>query len=125
LRARLGAAILVLWPAAAVACSVSSIDVVLSLLGSSLSIALSYLIPCAAYRAVLRPRVDSALACPRSDDEDCEANRRHQFPPHGDDLSRHPGCSSRLAGALIAAFVPLMVASFANAVYNTFVLPKL
>jgi hypothetical protein len=120
-RARLGAAVLVLWSAAAVACCISSIDVVLSLLGSSLSIVVSYLISCAEYLAVLEPRVESTRACVCSD-EDCGNDHMNQLQPR-DDLSQHPRCSKWLAGALIAAFVQLMLVSFVNAVYNSVVRP--
>mmetsp|Transcript_11384 Transcript_11384/g.16717 ORF Transcript_11384/g.16717 Transcript_11384/m.16717 type:complete len:496 (+) Transcript_11384:139-1626(+) len=46
---RLSVAIVVFWSGAAVACCVSSIDVVWDLLGSSLSILMSYLIPFGSY----------------------------------------------------------------------------
>jgi hypothetical protein len=107
--ARLGTAILVFWSAAAVASCVSSIDVVWDLLGSSLSILLSYLIPCAAYLSIKHQR--SVQVRPDHDED-----RAH-------DLS-HPRWSPWLARAIIAAFVPLMVGSTANAVYNTFFRPR-
>eukprot|EP00521_Asterionellopsis_glacialis_P014308 CAMPEP_0195302366 /NCGR_PEP_ID=MMETSP0707-20130614/30943_1 /TAXON_ID=33640 /ORGANISM="Asterionellopsis glacialis, Strain CCMP134" /LENGTH=544 /DNA_ID=CAMNT_0040365599 /DNA_START=145 /DNA_END=1776 /DNA_ORIENTATION=+ len=47
--ARAVAAVSFFWTAAALACMVSSIDVVWDLLGSSLSIILSYLIPCGSF----------------------------------------------------------------------------
>ncbi|KAI2492744.1 transmembrane amino acid transporter protein [Fragilaria crotonensis] len=46
---RLAVAIVVLWSSAGVACCVSSINVVLTLVGSSLSILLSFLLPCGSY----------------------------------------------------------------------------
>jgi amino acid permease len=50
---RLIVAILVFWSGAGVACCVSSIDVVWDLLGSSLSILLSFLIPCGSYLVIV------------------------------------------------------------------------
>jgi hypothetical protein len=108
--ARLGTAVLVFWSAAAVASCVSSIDVVWDLLGSSLSILLSYLIPCAAYLSVRRQLSVQV----RPDDG----------PTSAHDLSS-PRASPWLAGAVLAAFAPLMVGSTANAVRNTFFRPKL
>jgi amino acid permease len=128
-RMRLWTAAFVLWSASAVACCVSSIDVVLSLLGSSLSIFLSYLIPCAAYLAVIKRRrviMSSPVDCGAcSDDADggCD-HHLHPFRLHDDDLSQHPQCSKWLARALNVAFVPLMLLSFVNAVYNTFCRPS-
>ena len=56
---RLAAAIFVFWTGAAVACCVTSIDVVWDLLGSSLSILLSYLVPCGSYIALTRKHLCS------------------------------------------------------------------
>jgi amino acid permease len=107
LLARLFTAILVFWSAAAVASCVRSIDVVWDLLGSSLSILLSYLIPCGAYLAVVRQHEVQV--------------RAGQEGEH--DLSS-PRLSKWLAAALVVAYVPLMVISTANAVHNTFFKPK-
>jgi amino acid permease len=51
---RLVVAIMVFWSGAGVACCVSSIDVVWDLLGSSLSILLSFLIPCGSYLVLVK-----------------------------------------------------------------------
>ena len=51
---RILVAILVFWSGAAVACCVSSIDMVWDFLGSSLSILLSYLIPCGSYLMLVK-----------------------------------------------------------------------
>jgi amino acid permease len=51
---RLAVAIVVFWSGAGVACCVSSIDVVWDLLGSSLSILLSFLIPCGSYLVLVK-----------------------------------------------------------------------
>jgi amino acid permease len=58
---RLSVATIVFWSGAAVACCVSSIDVVWDLLGSSLSILLSILIPCGSY-LVLVSEGDNTLS---------------------------------------------------------------
>jgi amino acid permease len=105
--ARLVTAIVVFWSAAAVASCVRSIDVVWDLLGSSLSILLSYLIPCGAYLAIAR---------------------QHEVQVHASEEGEHdlssPRLSRWLASALVVAYVPLMVISTANAVHNTFFKPK-
>jgi amino acid permease len=88
--ARLLAAILVLWSAAAVASFCKSIDVVWDLLGSSLSCLLSFLIPCGAYLMIAAEH---------------------------DQGSR---LSKVVAGLLLAIFTPLMIVSTTNAVINTF-----
>lgn len=104
---RLVTAILVFWSAAAVASCVRSIDVVWDLLGSSLSILLSYLIPCGAYLAIARQHEVQVRAAEEGEH----------------DLS-NPRLSKWLASALVVAYVPLMVISTANAVHNTFFKPK-
>ena len=62
---RLAVAIVVFWSAAGVACCVSSIDVVLKLVGSSLSILLCFLIPCGSYLILVKERNNaySRLLC--------------------------------------------------------------
>jgi len=50
-------AIVIFWPSALIACCVQSIDIVWDLLGSSLSIVLSYLIPCGAYLILMGTEV--------------------------------------------------------------------
>ena len=70
---RLGTAMLVLWSAAALASCVKSIDVVWDLLGSSLSILLSYLIPCASFIAL--------VGQPTSDNDDDEAEEEAAAEP--------------------------------------------
>jgi len=94
---RLVTSILVFWTAAAIASCVSSIDVVWDLLGSSLSIILSYLIPCGSYIVISKNAVDE------------ETGERR--------LSR---LSIAVAWFLIIVSFPLMIVSTANAVYDTF-----
>jgi len=97
---RLAAAVFVFWTAVAVACCVASIDVVWDLLGSSLSILLSYLIPCGSYLVIARKFGEEAGGGPH-------------------DLSDRR-LSKAISWLLIVAFVPLMILSTANAVYDTF-----
>lgn len=87
---RLGIAILVFWSGAAVACSVSSIDVVWDLLGSSLSILMSYLIPFGSY-----------LVLKNGSDENNIFSRA-------------------LCWALVGYYFPLMFISTGNAILNAF-----
>ena len=89
---RLGIAMILFWTGAAVACCVASIDIVWDLLGSSLSIILSYLIPCGAYVVIMMKK---------------GAVRGQRF-------------AIFLACLVLAVTVPLMVISTANAVHNTF-----
>ena len=62
---RLLVAMIVFWSGAGVACCVSSIDVVWDLLGSSLSILLSFLIPCGSYLVLVKEEnnVFSRILC--------------------------------------------------------------
>jgi amino acid permease len=95
---RLITAIGILWTSAAVASCVESIDIVWDLLGSSLSILLSYLIPSGCYLAVTRnnnPDTTTSGSLPRS-------------------------ASRFLAWCLILLFTPLMFLSTGNAIANTF-----
>jgi amino acid permease len=106
-RLRLVAVTFFFWTAALVACCVASIDVVWDLLGSSLSILLSHLIPCACY-LVISGKVQAQV----SSDSDDQGNRSSQ--------SRRVLVSRVVAWLLIIVFTPLMFLSTGNAVYNTF-----
>ena len=102
---RLAAAVFVFWSGAAVACCVTSIDVVWDLLGSSLSILLSYLVPCGSYIALTRKQL-SIL------------NNENA------DSSVDPGWRTSIAiyvcWFLVLLFTPLMFVLTANAVNSTF-----
>ncbi len=99
--------IVIFWSAGALASCVSSIDVVWDLLGSSLSILLSYLIPAGTYLVITKqsPFNDSYY----NDDYD-------EHRPY----SRKQFWSRLLCWCLLLFFFPLMVLSTANAVINTF-----
>ena len=99
---RLGAAIFVFWSGAAVACCVTSIDVVWDLLGSSLSILLSYLIPCGSYIALARKQAP------------CETGES----PVGRGWRKR--FKIYMAWFLVLLFTPLMFILTGNAVSNTF-----
>jgi amino acid permease len=94
---RLSTTIVMFWSAVAVASYVTSIDIVWDLLGSSLSILLSYLIPASCYIALC-----------------------HQQPAQ--QQQRH--CNNRVSVVvsyiILFIFTPMMFVSTANAVYNTF-----
>lgn len=95
----LSTSIVIFWMAGAVASCVESIDIVWDLLGSSLSILLSYLIPAGTYLVITgRPVIGS-------DADNTNAARKW---------------SRVLCWGLIIFFFPLMVVSTANAVVNTF-----
>jgi len=85
--------VIILWSMATLASVVSSIEVVWDLLGSSLSIILSYLIPAGTFLVITK--------------------RGRQNESDG-------WISRAVCWLLIYGFVPLMVVSTINAVYNTF-----
>ena len=91
---RLVIAILLFWTATAVACCVKSIDVVWDLLGSSLSIILSYLIPCGSYLVIMK---------------------QQQLPP-----SRGQRIANIVAWMILTVTGPLMFVSTGNAIHTTF-----
>lgn len=91
------ASIAVFWTAALLASCVSSIDIVWELLGSSLSIFMSYLIPCGSYLIIIRMR-----------------------QAYASELAWKDRLPVMFAWFLILLFVPLMFLSTANAVYEIF-----
>ena len=99
---RIAAALLVFWTAAFIACSVSSIDVVWDLLGSSFSIMMAFIIPCGAYLKL--------------------AGRKRFFNQvsDGGGSFRKWMVSRTVAWVMVVFFIPLMIVSTANAVYNSF-----
>lgn len=99
----LSISVVIFWSAALLASLVSSIDVVWDLLGSSLSILMSYLIPAGTYLVIANKQRNNISM----DDDDAETSWK-------DTISRM-ACWLLLIGS-----VPLMVVSTANAVYNTF-----
>lgn len=99
--ARTSVALVVFWSAAALACSVQSIDVVWDLVGSSFSIMLAFLIPCGAYLKLAR-------------------RKRFDGIHDGGMGFRWWMLSRAVAWIMILVFAPLMVISTGNAVYNSF-----
>jgi amino acid permease len=95
---RLLASVAIFWTGAAVASCVSSIDVVWNLLGSSLSILLSYLIPAGCYLVISKQKPQAVSRAEKIRD----------------------ALSTVCCWLLILFFTPLMFVSTANAVYNTF-----
>ena len=98
--ARTVVALLIFWSAAALACSVSSIDVVWDLLGSSFSIMLAFIIPCGSYLKL-------------------SGKRFRDVQDAGEGFQRW-AISRTVAWAMLILFAPLMVVSTINAVYNSF-----
>lgn len=92
---RFFAAISVFWTGTGVACFVSSIDLVWDFLGSTLSILLSFIIPCGCFVVIAKQKADRG--------------------------SLLNSLSIVICWALILFFTPLMFVSTANAVYNTFI----
>jgi hypothetical protein len=92
----LSTSVVIFWSAGALASTVSSIDVVWDLLGSSLSILLSYLIPAGTY-----------LVITKGDDDERPYTRTRYL-------------SRIVCWGLLAIFFPVMIISTANAIENTF-----
>lgn len=90
--ARIVVAIVIFWLAAAVACTVQSIDVVWDLLGSSISIAIGFLIPSGAYLILSSSQTTS----------------------HGKN-------ERVVAWIVVGIFIPLMFVCTGNAIYTTFI----
>jgi hypothetical protein len=93
----LSTSVVIFWSAGAMASAVSSIDIVWDLLGSSLSILLSYLIPAGTYLVITK----------HSDQQQQPYTQREYW-------------SRVLCWLLLLVFFPLMIVSTANAVINTF-----
>ena len=97
---RFAVAIVVFWSAAGIACCISSIDIVWDLLGSSLSILLSYLLPCGSYLVLVEQHEDF--------DEGVGSQYKKRL-------------SKGMCWFLLILFGPLMIISTTNAIYKTFV----
>jgi amino acid permease len=99
---RIAAAVSVFWSAAFIACSVSSIDIIWDLLGSSFSIMMAFIIPCGSYLKL--------------------AGRKRFFNQVSDGGAsfRKWMVSRTVAWIMVIVFIPLMIVSTANAVYNCF-----
>jgi uncharacterized membrane protein YgcG len=95
--------VVIFWSAGTVASVVKSIDVVWDLLGSSLSILLSYLIPAGTYLVITKKQQSSSS----SDSSDTSSSTR-------DRLSR------TVCWLLLWIMFPLMIVSTGNAIVNTF-----
>ena len=124
---RLVVSMVLLWTAAAVASVVDSIDTVWDLLGSSLSIFLSVLIPAGSF-LIISHRNDQ-----QSQEEEDQRTSTEQHTgtttppersPHPEEerttTSRQDQLPRYVSWALISLFVPLMFLSSGNAIYHTF-----
>ncbi len=99
------------WSAAALASLVSSIDVVWDLLGSSLSILMSYLIPAGTYLVITKEQ----------DTDEGNSNNEEENHTENTSVTTNNNKAARIAcWLLLGGSVPLMIVSTANAVYNTF-----
>jgi amino acid permease len=96
----LSSSMVIFWSAGALASLVSSIDVVWDLLGSSLSIVLSYIIPAGTYLMIVNVQEDT----------------EQQTQLH----STRPYWSRSVCWVLLWISPPLMIVSTTNAVINTF-----
>ncbi|KAG7341320.1 transmembrane amino acid transporter [Nitzschia inconspicua] len=96
----LSTSVVIFWSAGALASSVASIEIVWDLLGSSLSILLSYLIPAGTYLVITKVQTDL--------EEQSRPYTARQY------------WSRMLCWALLWTFFPLMIVSTTNAIINTF-----
>ncbi|CAJ1929022.1 unnamed protein product [Cylindrotheca closterium] len=103
---RLLVSIAIFWTAGTVASLVDGIEVVWDLLGSSLSILLSFLIPCGSYLVITSNETTEETSSSSWLDDASEDRKRFW--------------SKILCWVLIGTFTPLMIVSTANAVHNTF-----
>jgi len=100
--------VILFWSAGSLASVVSSIDVVWDLLGSSLSILMSYLIPASTYLVITKQQQQLQQ----------QQQQRDSNNNNNDDGG---WIASRVVcWLLLCIFVPLMFISTINAVYNTF-----
>jgi len=97
----------IFWTAGLVASCVASIDIVWDLLGSSLSIMLSFLIPCGSYLVIMR----NVPGSPQGEGAETTVTTA---------TMRSMWWSKVLCWILILFFVPLMFISTGNAIANTF-----
>eukprot|EP00536_Pseudo-nitzschia_multiseries_P006020 jgi/Psemu1/192153/e_gw1.124.20.1 len=105
--------VVILWSMATLASVVSSIEVVWDLLGSSLSILLSYLIPAGAYLVITKQQP------PQQQQQQPQQQQPEPTGREGAETTSDWG-SRAACWVLIGVFVPLMVVSTINAVLNTF-----
>jgi hypothetical protein len=96
--------VLIFWSAGTVASVVKSIDVVWDLLGSSLSILLSYLIPAGTYLVITNKQRSSSSSSSSIDTS----------------ISTRDWLSRAVCWLLLWFFIPLMIVSTGNAIVNTF-----
>ena len=103
-------AISIFWLGASIASSVKSIDIVWDLLGSSLSLCLGFIIPCATYLKL----------CPMEDENSTVGGEDRVGVVEAFNRSIKRKLSRLSAWFIICFMVPMCFICTANAVYNTF-----
>lgn len=103
-------AISIFWLGASIASSVKSIDIVWDLLGSSLSLCLGFIIPCATYLKL----------CPMEDENSTVGGEDRVGVVEAFNRSIKRKLSRLSAWFIICFMVPMCFVCTANAVYNTF-----
>ena len=113
---RLLVSICVLWSGTSIASCVSSIDIVWDFLGSTLSIILSFLVPCGCY-IILRRRYDATTRNSTTDHSiDYENMIVRQF--QSSYVGHWLPSISTFCWIIVSFFTPMMFISTANAIYN-------
>ena len=113
---RLLVSICVLWSGTSIASCVSSIDIVWDFLGSTLSIILSFLVPCGCY-IILRRRYDTTTRNNTTDHSiDSERMIVRQF--QSSYVGHWLPSISTFCWIIVSFFTPMMFISTANAIYN-------
>ena len=103
-------AISIFWLGAGIASCVKTIDIVWDLLGSSLSLCLGFIIPCATYLAL----------CPMADESGAVGGESRVGVVESFNRSIKRKLSRLSAWFIICLMVPACIICTANAVYNTF-----
>ena len=119
---RLVVSIVLLWTGTAVASIVDSIDTVWDLLGSSLSIFLSFLIPAGSYLVIMHRHQQHSQRGAETLDDGVEQGETEDDDEEEEEEDSSAGLwfTRTVARTLIAIFIPLMFLSMGNAVYHTF-----
>jgi amino acid permease len=117
---RLLISICILWSGTGIASCVSSIDIVWDFLGSSLSIMLSYLVPCGCY-ILLRRRYDNTVTATTSSALHNNHNEYYDkmiVRPFQSSLKNWLPTISTFCWIILFIFTPMIFISTTNAIYN-------
>ena len=116
------ASVVIFWTAAAVACSVESIDIVWDVLGGSLSLMMGFIIPSGSYIVLSRIVKDQFINGDGMDEEEtgegCILGSDHQGQEAAVKEEGSKNFNDRFARFLVILFVPMMFLLTGNAIYD-------